>query len=157
MRLIPVRGAGFFILFSAVAALLIMGINQRMMVIRINNSGPFFLVSEGDILSHSYTHSMYQERVTENFKVTGGKLRVENIVTESHAARAYLGIGPKPEDMPHQELEGFIIPAYSIGRHTLEFRDRMVELGMSEHCNGKIHIRLEEMNVFQYAALCLKG
>jgi hypothetical protein len=156
MRLILIRGAGFFILFSA-AALLIMGMNQNVMVIRINDSGPFFLVSEGDILSRSYTDSMYHERVTENFKVAGGKLKVESVVTESDAVRAYLGIGPSPKELPHQELEGFIIPAYSIGRHTLEFQDRMVELGMSGDCNGKIHIRLEEMNVFQYAALCLKG
>ncbi|MDQ1239269.1 MAG: hypothetical protein QG577_1454 [Thermodesulfobacteriota bacterium] len=157
MRWSSIRGARFFILLSAVGALLIMGMNHKVPVIRINDAGPFFLVSEGDILSRSYTHSMYHERVTENFKVAGGKLKVESIVTESDAVRAYLGIGPSPEEVPHQELEGFIIPGSSTGRHALEFRGQIVELGMSGDCDGKIHIRLEEMNVFQYAALCLRG
>ena len=99
----------------------------RIPVLRIGSGGPCVPVSEGDVISLRYTHSMYGVPVEERLRVEGCRLVLFHMVT-SDAALEYYGIERRGEGNARRVVERFSVPRGSIGGQTLTVRERRIVL-----------------------------
>ena len=140
------------LLLSFAAALLAVGLWKDLPAVKIGNPEVMVPVSEGDVFSHTYIHSMYQVPVSEKFRIEYGHFRLVHVQTQSDAVIAYLGLEGKNEPNAHGNFREFSVPAASIGDHVLRFNDRDVPLGTHEGRDGTIHVKLARVPVLTYFA-----
>ncbi|MBM3301193.1 MAG: hypothetical protein FJY85_14715, partial [Deltaproteobacteria bacterium] len=138
------------LLVGLAALLLLAGLSKSVMVLEITNPELVLPVSQGDVLCHSYTHSMYEVPVAEKFIIQDGYLRLVHVMTQSEAALAYFGIEKKGEPNVDSKFLEFTIPAGSIGNHVLTLNRREIPLETREDRDGSIHVRLLKVPLLGY-------
>jgi len=111
-------------------------------IIEVGNTGLFFPVTDGDVVSHEFTHSMYDVRVIERFRIENGCLNLFHVASESDAALEYYGIDNRHVNNANRQIREFGIPVASIGSHVLNIRNQSVFLGALQASEHSIHIRL---------------
>jgi hypothetical protein len=133
----------------AVLAVACLAAGIRPNVLEVGRAGPHVWVREGDLVSLHYTQSMYGVPVEERLRVEAGRLVLFEVVS-SDAALEYLGIETKGPNNVKRILQGFSIPADSMGNHVLRVGDRRIPLASSPADEGRIHIRLTRPLLFIY-------
>jgi hypothetical protein len=120
----------------------------RISVLRIGSGGPFVPVSEGDVISLRYTHSMYGVPVEERLRVEDCRLALFHVVT-SDAALEYYGIERRGEGNARRVVDRFNIPRDSVGGQTLTVRNRRIVL-RDLPGQGNVTIGLERVPILLY-------
>ncbi|MEW6533231.1 MAG: hypothetical protein AB1473_20540 [Thermodesulfobacteriota bacterium] len=143
------------VLVILAAALLTVGLCKNLLLVQIDNPEVLAPVSEGDVLVHTYMHSMYQVPVSEKFKIERGHFRLFHVKTDSYAALEYLGLERKDEPNVDVAFAEFSIPAASIGKHMLRLHDREIPLGTHQDSNGRIRVKLVQASAVVYFARLL--
>lgn len=119
----------------------------KIQVLAIGDAGYFFRVTNGDIVTLSYTHSMYNVPVIERLKVENGTLELFR-VESSDAALEYFGIeGKKNVKISVKE---FVIPAVSVGHHVLSVKGHDILLGNVKTKDQKIHVSIKKQSFASY-------
>lgn len=121
----------------------------KIQVLKIGDAGLFFIVENGDILTLSYTHSMYKVPVIERLKVENGVLELFHVET-SDAALEYFGIKGKDVNNVENHIKEFIIPAVSVGHHKLSVRGHDILLSDVKANDQKIHISIIKQSFASY-------
>jgi len=129
---------------SIIAVLLI-----QVQVLKIGDSGLFFRVINGNIITLRYTHSMYGVPVTERLRVESGSLELFHVIT-SDAALEYFGIEGKDENNVKNSLKEFTIPTGSVGQHTLSVQGHEILLSNIRTKGQKIHINIIKQPLASY-------
>jgi hypothetical protein len=129
------------------AACLAAGIRPQ--VLEVGRYGPHVWVRERDLVSLHYTQSMYGVPVEERLRVEAGRLVLFEVVS-SDAALEYLGIQTRGPNNVKRILQGFSIPAASMGNHVLCVGDRRIPLASVPADEGIIHIRQTRPPLFIY-------
>ena len=129
---------------SIIAVLLI-----QVQVLKIGDSGLFFRVINGNIITLRYTHSMYGVPVTERLRVESGSLELFHVTT-SDAALEYFGIEGKDENNVKNSLKEFTIPTGSVGQHTLSVQGHEILLSNIRTKGQKIHINIIKQPLASY-------
>jgi len=111
-------------------------------MIEVGNQGLLFPVTDGDLVSHGFTHSMFGVRVIERFRIQNGCLNLFHVESESDAALEYYGIENRHVNNVNRQVREFRIPVASIGSHVLNIRNQSVFLGTSQTSERSILIRL---------------
>ncbi|MEW6112885.1 MAG: hypothetical protein AB1664_12210 [Thermodesulfobacteriota bacterium] len=152
------RGAKALLLFLAIlaAALLTVGLCKNLLLVQIDNPEMLIWVSEGDVLVHTYMHSMYQVPVSERFRIERGHFMLFHVKTDSYAALEYLGLQRKDEPNVDEKFREFSIPSASIGNHALRLHDSDIPLGTHQDKEGSIRVKLVEMPALMYVASLLR-
>jgi hypothetical protein len=136
-----------------VVGILTAGFLLRFQVLKIGNEGPCVPVSEGDIISLRYTHSMYGVPVEERLRVEGRRLVLFHVVA-SDAALEYYGIERRGEGNARRVLDRFNIPWGSVGGQTLTVKNRRIVLRDLPGEQGYVTVRLVTEPLL-YAAYCI--
>ncbi|MCX5810224.1 MAG: hypothetical protein NTX36_12795 [Proteobacteria bacterium] len=121
----------------------------QVQVLKIGDSGLFFRVINGNIITLRYTHSMYGVPVTERLRVENGRLELFHVIT-SDAALEYFGIEGKDENNVKNSLKEFTIPAESVGRHMLSVQGHEILLSDIRTKGQKIHISIIKQPLVSY-------
>lgn len=121
----------------------------RIPVLRIGSGGPCVPVSEGDVISLRYTHSMYGVPVEERLRVEGRRLVLFHMVT-SDAALEYYGIERRGEGNARRVVDRFNIPRGSVGGQTLTVRERRIVLRELPGEQEEVTIGLETVPILLY-------
>jgi hypothetical protein len=153
---LPRRGKGvserrlLLVPLLCVPALLLTGLLVRIQVLSIGAQGPTCRVSQGEVFSLEYVHSMYGVPVQERFRVEEESFTLFHVVS-SQAALEYLGIESGAEPNVRRTLRSFSVPTGSVGNHRLRIGDREIGLGTLKG-EGSVVIRLTRMSLFRYLA-----
>lgn len=147
-------GAKALLLFLVIlaVALLTVGLCKNLLLVQIDNPEVLARVSQGNVLVHTYMHSMYQVPVSEKFRIERGHFRLFHVKTDSYAALECLGLEEREEPNVYLAFTEFSIPAASIGNHTLRLHDRDIPLGTHQDKEGRIRVKLVEMPALVYIA-----
>jgi hypothetical protein len=148
------RSARLLYLCLFVVGVLTAGFLLRFQVLKIGNEGPCVPVSEGDVISLRYTHSMYGVPVEERLRVEGRRLVLFHVVT-SDAALEYYGIEGRDEGNTRRVLDQFNIPRDSVGGQTLTVRSRRIVLRDLPGEQGNVTIRLAREPILLYVVYCI--
>jgi hypothetical protein len=144
-----VRGRNMLLVpLLCVPALLLTGLLVEIQVLSIGAQGPIYKVSQGEVFSLEYVHSMYGVPVLERFRVEKESFTLFHVVS-SQAALEYFGIAGSAEPNVQRTLRGFSVPAGSVGSHRLRIGDREISLGTLKG-EGSVVIRLTRMSLFRY-------
>jgi len=137
------------------AALFTVGLCKNLLLVQINCPEVVARVSEGEVLVHTYIHSMYQVPVSEKFRIERGHFRLFHVKTDSYAALEYLGLETKDEPNVDGKFTEFAIPPASIGNHVLRLHDRDILLGTDQNRDASIRVKLVEEPLLVYVARLL--
>jgi hypothetical protein len=148
------RSARLLYLCLFVAGVLTAGFLVRFQVLKIGDEGPCVRVSEGEIISLRYTHSMYGVPVEERLRVEGRHLALFHMVT-SDAALEYYGIEGRDEGNARRVLDQFDIPRDSVGGQTLTVRNRRIVLRDLPGKQRSVTVRLARESILLYVAYCI--
>lgn len=97
---------------------------------------------------------MYGVLVEERFRVQGTRLVLFEVAS-TDAALEYLGIETKGAGNARIVMQGFIIPANSLGGYRLSASDRHVDLAdVPVENDAKIHVRLTRWPLVVYLIHC---
>lgn len=143
------RSAKLLYLCLFAVGVLTAGFWVRFQVLEIGNEGPCVPVSEGDIISLQYMHSMYGVPVEERLRVEGGRLALFHVVT-SDAALEYYGIERRDEGNTRRVVDEFHIPRDSVGGQTLTVKNRRIVLRDLPGEQGNVTIRLAREPILLY-------
>lgn len=121
----------------------------KVQILKIGDSGIFFRVINGNIITLRYTHSMYGVPVTERLRVENGRLELFHVKT-SDAALEYFGIEEKGENNVKNSLKEFIIPADSVGQHSLSVQGHEISLSNIPAESKKIYITIVKQPLILY-------
>jgi hypothetical protein len=154
-RIAGYRRARLLYLCLFAAAVLAAGLLLRFQVLRVGNEGPCVRVSEGDVISLQFTHSMYGVPVEERLRVEGRRMMLFHVVT-SDAALEYYGIEGREEGNARREIDRFSIPRESVGGQTLTVRNRRIVLRDLPGGQGSVTIRLAREPILLHVAHCIR-
>jgi hypothetical protein len=151
------RGAKALLPFLLIlaAALLTVGLCKNLLLVQIDNPEALVWVSEGDMLVHTYMHSMYRVPVSEKFRIERGHFRLFHVKTDSYAVLEYFGLERKDEPNVDEEFKEFSIPVASIGNHVLRLHDVDIPLGTHQDRDGRIRVKLVEGPLLVYVTRLL--
>ena len=121
----------------------------RVQAICVGDPGLLLRVSPGDLFTLRYTHSMYGVEVEEKFRVGSGVFTLYH-VNSSPAALEYFGTEHPESGNTSRSLNGFSIPAASVGNHRLLLKGRDLELRPLARQRDSIPVRLVTLNPFKY-------
>lgn len=116
-------------------------------VLEVGCAGPRILVGPGDVVTLRYTQSMYGTPVEERLRVEEGRLVLFEVAA-SDAALEYLRIESRGPGNAALALEGFAVPADSVGGHVLAVGGREIALATVPAADGRIPIRLTRATRF---------
>ena len=116
-------------------------------VLEVGRSGPRIPVRPGEVVTLRYTQSMYGTPVEERLRVEEGRLVLFEVVA-SDAALEYLRIESRGPGNAALALEGFTVPADSVGGHVLAVGGREVPLAAVRPEDGRISVRLARASRF---------
>ncbi len=122
-----------------------------LIVLDIRGEKKLIPINEGDELTHSYVHSMYQVPVSEKFILRDGRLKLTRVDTPNVSVLEYFGL--TDPDVEHLGLyfDSFTTPAASVGSHTVQIRNSEVDVGTAEGIEGKISLSVwKTNNLFYY-------
>jgi hypothetical protein len=134
--------------------ILAVGLARPVLVLDVGDGLTSVRVSAGDVLTHTYRHSMYEVPVSEKIRIDDEGFRLFHVVTESDAALWYLGLEKRDEHNVDREFGEFTVPAASIGVHVIRLHDRDIPLGTGEGRAGKIRVKILKMPYVQYLVGC---
>jgi hypothetical protein len=149
------RGARLLYLCLFAAGVFAAGGLFRLQVLKVGNEGPCVRVSEGDVISLQFTHSMYGVPVEERLRVEGRRMMLFHVVT-SDAALEYYGIEGRGEGNARREIDRFSIPRESVGGQTLTVRNRRIVLRDLPEGQGSVVIRLAREPILFHVAHCIR-
>lgn len=155
IRIAGYRGRRLLYLCLFAAAVLAAGWLFRFQVLKVGDEGPCLRVSEGDVISLRFTHSMYGVTVEERLRVEGGRMVLFHVKT-SDAALEYYGIEGRGEGNARRELDRFSIPRGSVGGQTLTVRSRRIVLQDLPGGQGSVTIRLAREPILFHVAYCIR-
>ena len=143
----PVRSAGVAV---SAAVLLLAALFPVFQTLEIGSGDGRVLlsVSEGDVFTHGYTHSMYGAPVSEKFRIEDGSLRLFHVMTESEAVLEYFAIEKKGAPNTAGKFKSFSIPGASIGRHVLDLNGR--EIAIERRDAGTILVTVKKISFMTY-------
>jgi len=121
----------------------------KIQVLVIGDAGYFFRVTNGNIITLSYTHSMYNVPVIERLKVENGTLELFHVET-SDAALEYFGIEGKKAKNVKISIKEFTIPAVSVGHHVLSVKGYDIILGDVKTKDQKIRVSINKQSFASY-------
>ena len=153
-RIAGYRGAMLLYLCLFAAGVLAAGWLLRFQVLKVGNEGPCVRVSEGDVISLQFTHSMYGVPVEERLRVEGRRMMLFHVVT-SDAALEYYGIEGRGEGNAKREIDRFSIPRGSVGGQTLLVRNRRIVLRDLPGGQESVTIRLAREPILLHVAHCI--
>jgi hypothetical protein len=133
-------GSAFFI---AALALAFIAIDIR--IIEIGASGLSIPVKNGDVMTHTFIHSMYDVPVIERFRIENDGMHLFHVDSESGAALEYYGIENRHENNVSRRIQEFSIPVDSIGSHVLSIGNRHIFLSDLNEGGHSIRIRLTRL------------
>jgi hypothetical protein len=110
-------------------------------VLEIGRTGPRIPVRTGEVVTLRYTQSMYGTPVEERLRVEEGRLVLFEVVA-SDAALEYLRIESRGPGNAALALDGFTVPADSVGGHVLAAGGREIALATVSAEDGRIPVRL---------------
>lgn len=116
-------------------------------VLEVGRTGPRIPVGPGDVVTLRYTQSMYGTPVEERLRVEEGRLVLFEVAA-SEAALEYLRIESRGPGNAALALEGFTVPADSVGGHVLAAGGREVALAGVRAEEGRIAVRLARSSRF---------
>ena len=137
-----------------IVGILTVGFLVRFQAIRVGDRGQCVPVSEGDVITLRYTHSMYGVPVEERLRVEGGHLVLFHVVT-SDAALEYYGIEKRGEGNAKRVVDRFAIPRDSVGGQTVTVRNRSIQLRELPEEDGYVTVRLVRERIIPYIAHCI--
>jgi hypothetical protein len=123
-------------------------------VLKVGNEGPCVQVSEGDVISLQFTHSMYGVPVEERLRVEGRSMVLFHVMT-SDAALEYYGIEGRGEGNARREVDQFSIPRDSVGGQTLTVRNRRIVLRDLPGGQKNVTIGLAREPILRHVAYCI--
>jgi hypothetical protein len=126
-----------------------------MQVLEVGRDGPWIPVRAGDVVALRYTQSMYGTPVEERLRVEDGRLVLFEVVA-SDAALEYLRIETRGPGNAALALDGFTVPADSVGGHVLAAGGRELPLAAVPVEDGRIVVRLTRTTRFAVLAHHLK-
>lgn len=129
------------VLAFAVLGVACLALGVRPQVLEVGRAGPHVRVCEGDLVSLRYIQSMYGVPVEERLRIESGSLILFEVVS-TDAALEYLGIEARGANNVRRILQGFSIPADSVGNHVLFVAGRVIPLSSVPSEGGSIRIRL---------------
>jgi len=148
----PTRHRGVIVLLClllCISVAIIAVLLIQVQVLKIGDSGLFFRVINGNIITLRYTHSMYGVPVTERLRVENGRLELFHVIT-SDAALEYFGIEGKDENNVKNSLKEFTIPTGSVGQHTLSVQGHEILLSNIRTKGQNIHINIIKQPLASY-------
>jgi hypothetical protein len=148
------RGARLLYLCLFAAGFLAAGLLLKFQVLKVGDEGPCVRVSDGDVISLQFTHSMYGVPVEERLRVEGRRMMLFHVVT-SDAALEYYGIEGRGEGNARREIDRFSIPRGSVGGQTLLVRNRRIVLRDLPEEQGSVTIRLAREPILLHVAYCI--
>lgn len=110
-------------------------------VLEVGRAGPRIPVRTGEVVALRYTQSMYGTPVEERLRVEEGRLVLFEVVA-SDAALEYLRIESRGPGNAALALDGFTVPADSVGGHVLAAAGREIALATVSAEDGRIAVRL---------------
>jgi hypothetical protein len=116
-------------------------------VLEVGRAGPRIPVGPGEVVTLRYTQSMYGTPVEERLRVVDGRLMLFEVAA-SDAALEYLRIESRGPGNAALALEGFAVPADSVGGHVLAAGGREVALATVTPEEGRIAVRLARASRF---------
>lgn len=116
-------------------------------VLEIGRAGPRIPVGPGEVVTLRYTQSMYGTPVEERLRVEDGRLVLFEVAA-SDAALEYLRIETRGPGNAALALEGFSVPADSVGAHVLAVGDREIPLAAVRPEDGRVPVRLARSSRF---------
>jgi hypothetical protein len=116
-------------------------------VLEIGRAGPRIPVGPGEVVTLRYTQSMYGTPVEERLRVEDGRLVLFEVAA-SDAALEYLRIESRGPGNAALALEGFSVPANSVGGHVLMAGGREIALATVPPEEGRIAVRLARSSRF---------
>lgn len=137
---------------SAFIILLTIGFSFRIKLVEVGDQQLFFEVKDGDILSHEFTHSIYNVPVIEHIRIDQKSLHLFHVTSPSDAALEYYMIEGKHEFNVNSKIEEFYIPTASIGEHRLRINDQVVLNSIFRAQEGSVRIRLTRLSLISYGA-----
>jgi hypothetical protein len=115
----------------------------------VGDPGLLLRASPGDHFTLRYTHSMYGVEVEERFRVGSGLFTLFHVKT-SPAALEYFGIEHPESGNVSRSLDGFSVPAASVGNHWLLLNGRDLELRAVAGNRDSVPVRLVTLGLFTY-------
>jgi hypothetical protein len=109
-------------------------------VLEVGRAGPRIPVGPGEVVTLRYTQSMYGTPVEERLRVVDGRLMLFEVAA-CDAALEYLRIESRGPGNAALALEGFAVPADSVGGHVLAAGGREVALATVTPEEGRIAVR----------------
>lgn len=128
-----------------IAGLALASIAIDSLVIEIGSSGRCIPVENGDVLTHTFIHSMYDVPVIERFRIENEEMHLFHVDSESGAALEYYGIENHHENNVSRRIQEFSIPVDSIGSHVLFIGNRHIFLSDLNEGGHSIRIRLTRL------------
>jgi hypothetical protein len=116
-------------------------------VLELGCAGPRIPVRSGEVVTLRYTQSMYMTPVEERLRVEEGRLVLFEVAA-SDAALEYLRIESRGPGNAALALEGFAVPADSVGGHVLIAGGREIALATVPPKDGRVRVRLARASRF---------
>jgi hypothetical protein len=159
MRFCRVKGTLVVVSLTVLAAAVLpaWGICRDRPVLEIGNGRHSIPVSKGEVFRHSYVQSMYDVPVTEKFQIEDGYFRLIQVVTDSDAVLAYLGLERGKEPNAAGRFVEFTVPLGSIGNHVISVSGRDIPLGTGENQTGSTTVKLRMMTWAEYLLTFFPG
>lgn len=126
------------------------GLFHGFSVLEISSPKKMIPVHEGDVLVHSYTHSMYGAPVSERFTIQNSRLKLISVDTPNVAVLEYFGLNTDGVGHLNLVFDSFMIPAASIGAHLIKVGDIIINLRTGEDRDEKILVRIRKTNAIEY-------
>jgi len=139
-----IRRGGAALALAGAAYLLGLSATQ---VLEVGRAGPRIPVWPGEVVTLRYTQSMYGTPVEERLRVEDGRLMLFEVAA-SDAALEYLRIESRGPGNAALALEGFAVPADSVGGHVLAAGGREVALASVTPEEGRVAVRLARTSRF---------
>jgi hypothetical protein len=116
--------------------------HRRIILIRINPPEPFSIF---------YIHSIYKERVIEEFQVEGDAVVLKGVRTKSPAVMEYYGFEDMKEFHPMNQKLGAIYFKWDVGEgQRLILKDRKIYLSEIGEKGDRIRLRVESVSLGNY-------
>ncbi len=135
----------FFLLIALCAAAYFINLQTLM----IGSNDVFFAVKPGDVFIHKFVHSMYDVEVKEKFLIGSDGFTLFHVET-SDSALEYYAIEGRHENNVNRRFNDILIPSESMGRHSIEINNHILNLEKFSGRSRHIRIKLEKMPLVSY-------
>jgi hypothetical protein len=133
-----------------IVCLLAAGWVFHLRVVEVGDQGLCFPAKNGDVISHTFFHSIYDVPVIERLKVREGSFNLFHVDSPSDAALEYYMIEGRHEGNVNRNIIEFCIPKSSNGGHVLNINDQSIVLGNTLTEGKSVCIRLNRLPVIVY-------